>query len=144
MTDSTDVAAAWSDDSHRICRTQRALKDAATRCVWAGQGRHLPAQSEHTRLPVSVYKGITNWGTARMLNRDHIWLVVNCNWEIVPLKVKVVPSVLWRCWLGSRNGIRSVKTEWWGTGMIICLERGANDLRTVQLMPLPPHHLWLQ
>jgi len=28
------------------------------------------------------------------------------------------------------------KTEWWGTGMVVCLERGA-DLRMVQLMPLP-------
>ena len=28
------------------------------------------------------------------------------------------------------------KTEWWGAGVIICLERGA-DLHTAQLMPLP-------
>ena len=28
------------------------------------------------------------------------------------------------------------KTEWWGAGMVICLERGV-DLHTVQLMPLP-------
>ena len=28
--------------------------------------------------------------------------------------------------------------------MIIYLERGANDLHMVQLMPLPPHHLLLQ
>jgi len=26
-----------------------------------------------------------------------------------------MPSVLWRCWLGGRKGIRPVKTEWWGT-----------------------------
>jgi len=26
----------------------------------------------------------------------------------------MVPSVLWRCWLGGRKGIRPVKTEWWG------------------------------
>ena len=25
--------------------------------------------------------------------------------------------------------------------MVICLERSANDLHMVQLMPLPPHHL---
>ena len=46
------------------------------------------------------------------------------------------PSVLWRCWLGGRKGIRPVKTEWWGAGMVICLERGA-DLHMAQLMPLP-------
>ena len=28
--------------------------------------------------------------------------------------------------------------------MVICLERGANDLHMVQLMPLPPHHFSLQ
>jgi len=27
------------------------------------------------------------------------------------------------------------KTEWWGTGVVICLERGA-DLHMAQLMPL--------
>ena len=28
--------------------------------------------------------------------------------------------------------------------MVICLERGADDLRMVQLIPLPPRHLLLQ
>ena len=28
------------------------------------------------------------------------------------------------------------KTEWWGAGMVICLERGAN-LHMARLMPLP-------
>ena len=46
-----------------------------------------------------------------------------------------LPSVLWRCWLGGRKGIRSVK-NWWGAGVVICLERGA-DLHMVQLMLLP-------
>jgi len=35
-------------------------------------------------------------------------------------------SVLLRCWLGGRKGIRPVKTEWWGAGVVICLEQGAN------------------
>ena len=47
-----------------------------------------------------------------------------------------MPSVLRRCWLGGRKGIRPVKTKWWGAGVVICLERGA-DLRTAKLMPLP-------
>jgi len=38
--------------------------------------------------------------------------------------------------LGGRKGIRPVKTEWWGAGMVICLERGVN-LHMAQLMPLP-------
>jgi len=29
----------------------------------------------------------------------------------------------------------------WGTGVVICLKRGANDLHVVHLVLLPPHHL---
>ena len=47
-----------------------------------------------------------------------------------------MPSVLWRCWLGGSKGIRPVKNEWWGAGVVMCLERG-EDLHTAQLMPLP-------
>ena len=54
-----------------------------------------------------------------------------------PISCTLLPSVLWRCWLGGRKGIRPVKNiEWWGTGMAICLERDA-DLHMAQLMPLP-------
>jgi len=53
------------------------------------------------------------------------------------LSMRWLPSVLWRCWLGGRKGIRPVKkTEWWGPGVVICLKRGA-DLHMAQLMPLP-------
>jgi len=38
--------------------------------------------------------------------------------------------------LGGRKGIRPVKNEWWGAGVVICLERGA-DLHMAQQMPLP-------
>jgi len=48
----------------------------------------------------------------------------------------LVPSVIRRCWLGGRKGIQPLKTEWWGAGIVICLERGA-DLHMAQLMPLP-------
>jgi len=42
-----------------------------------------------------------------------------------------VPSVLWHCWLGSRKGIRPVKTEWWDTGVVICLRRGSAHVTTI-------------
>jgi len=45
-----------------------------------------------------------------------------------------MPSVLGRCWLGGRKGIRPVETEWLGAGVVICLSRGAN-LHMAQLMP---------
>jgi len=36
--------------------------------------------------------------------------------------------------VGQQEG--PVKTEWWGAGVVICLERGA-DLHMAQPMPLP-------
>jgi len=45
-------------------------------------------------------------------------------------------SVLWRCWLGGRKGIRPVKNWVVGCWHGVCLERGA-DLHMSQLMPLP-------
>ena len=62
-----------------------------------------------------------------------LWAFVR---KVVFLVYAFMPSVLWRCWLGGRNGIWPVKTEWWGAGMVICLEQGA-DLHMAQLMPLP-------
>jgi len=63
---------------------------------------------------------------------------------LVPFVQEKTPSMLWRCWLGGRKGIRPVKTEWWGAGVVICQQYGANDFYIVQMMPLPAHHLLLQ
>ena len=52
---------------------------------------------------------------------------------ILLLQCDILPSVLWRCWLGRRKGI---KTKWWGAGVATCLERDA-DLHMAQLMSLP-------
>jgi len=41
----------------------------------------------------------------------------------------------WRCGLGDRKGIWTVKTELWGAGMVISLDRGAG-MHMAQLMPL--------
>ena len=50
----------------------------------------------------------------------------------------VKPSVLLHCWLGCRKGIWPVKNEWWGAGMVICLEWCADlHFDDKQLMPLP-------
>ena len=51
------------------------------------------------------------------------------------LHLNTVPSVVWRGWSAGRaSGLW--KTDWWGAGMAICLERNA-DLHMAQLMPLP-------
>ena len=55
---------------------------------------------------------------------------------LVFLMCWLMPSVLWRCWLGGRKGIRPVKNWVVGCWCGICLEQGA-DLHMAQLMPLP-------
>ena len=45
-------------------------------------------------------------------------------------------------WVAGRaSGLK--KTEWWGAGVVICLELGA-DLHMAQLIPLPLTVLFLQ
>ena len=49
-----------------------------------------------------------------------------------------MPSLHWHCWLGVRQSFRPEKKfEWRGVGVVICLERGADCLLMVQLVPLP-------
>jgi len=53
------------------------------------------------------------------------WLFSLCSFSALTLLV------------GRQEGHPACKnTEWWGTGMVICLERGA-DLHVAQLMALP-------
>jgi len=81
-----------------------------------------------------------------VINLSPLTVCINCSFFYIyynsDLSV-LVPSVLWHCWLGDRKGVWFLKTEWLGTGMVICLEEGANDLYMVQLMPLPTHHVLL-
>jgi len=76
---------------------------------------------------------------------DNIWIhsVFHSTALIVPVLTYVVvidyyavSSVLWRCWLGGRKGIRPVKNWVVICGVVICLESGA-DLHMSQLIPLP-------
>ena len=59
-----------------------------------------------------------------------------CHVYLAPTLRRPNTLVHWCCWLGGRKGIWSEKTEWWGAGMIISLERSAG-LHMAQLMPLP-------
>jgi len=62
------------------------------------------------------------------------------------MKFSLSYSCLIQCFdavLGSRKGIRPVKTEWWGVGAVICLGQGEH-LHMAQLMPLPLTVILLQ
>ena len=51
------------------------------------------------------------------------------------------PFTLWRCWLGVRKSIRPLKIWVMRCWRGYLLERSANSLHIIQLMPLPPHHV---
>ena len=86
----------------------------------------------------------THWLHSTLSNNNlptNISLLISIAMQFFVLFYKngLTPSVLWHCWLGGRKGIRPVTNmKWWGAGMVICLERGANDLHMVQLMLLLP------
>ena len=52
--------------------------------------------------------------------------------------INCFPMLLIRFFLVLYRGWHSAckKTEWWGAGLVVCLERGA-DVHVAQLMPLP-------
>jgi len=81
---------------------------------------------------VIVFGLISSVLAKRLTGKDTRKMTLFCfDWD-------AVPSVLWHCWLGIRKSIRPVKIEWWGVGVVICLERGADRLHMVQLMPQHP------
>jgi len=52
-------------------------------------------------------------------------------------------SMLWLCWFDRQEEHPTHKIEWWGAGVVTCLERSAEDLHKVQPIPLSPYHLLL-
>jgi len=64
-----------------------------------------------------------------------------CKYEFVANLPLNLSSVLWHCCLGIRKSISPVKIEWWGIGVIVCLERGAHCLHMIQLIPLLSQNL---
>jgi len=64
------------------------------------------------------------------------------NWHSFQFHIYCVFVAIWLAFsalmllVGRQEGhLACKKTEWWGAGMVICLERGA-DLHMAQLMPL--------
>ena len=66
-----------------------------------------------------------------------IWVI----FDYLAFSALTWPSALWRCWLGVRKGIRPVKIRLMRCWRGYLLQRSANSLHMVQLMPLPPHHV---
>jgi len=63
------------------------------------------------------------------------WRLSSFEWYFTSLQFTFAFSALMLL-AGDRNGIQPIKNEWWGTGMVICLESDA-DFHMTRLMPLP-------
>ena len=95
---------------------------------WCPHLRHPPSDSSGHVNPVNtcIYVAVLYFPVFRL------WSCIFLYFYLLLL----LPSLLWRCWLGGRKSIRPVKNpEWWGAGVVICLERSA-DLHMAQLMSL--------
>jgi len=70
-------------------------------------------QQQHVRLAYGDYCTAYTWVCLRQVQCT---LTVSCLSSYRMANDKwLLPSVLWRCWLGDRKGIRPVKKlEWWG------------------------------
>jgi len=63
--------------------------------------------------------------------------LVDYKQNILSVRVAYFPFSALTLLVGRQEGHPACKkTEWWGSGMVICLERSA-DLHMAQLMPLP-------
>ena len=60
----------------------------------------------------------------------------NCNTQVIFWLTVSVPSVLWHFGRASGRASACKQFEWWGVGVVICLQRGADCLHMVQRMPL--------
>jgi len=63
--------------------------------------------------------------TVSTKEQSGVFLVVLLKKSLMQL-LQHVHSVLWHWWLGIRKNIQPVTIEWWGVGVVICLERGAD------------------
>ena len=103
----------------------------------------LSGNTDHCRLlsmAIAVFSRPL-WATSIICFKDFAAFWISANIFIACAHFVVhwlMPSVLWHCWLGIRKSIQSVKIECWGVGVVICLERGADCLHMLQLMPLHP------
>ena len=101
---------AWWQGQMRVNNLPRVVTPPCPGCRHGSNSRPLDRKSN--TLPL-----LRQWHHESSM-KNSIWP------ETVYWATDDMPSVIWRCWLGGRKGIWSVKTQWWGAGVVICLEQG--------------------
>jgi len=129
----------WSNGK-MCCLRQTSVK--SQRSVF-DRWKHLMYSQRYSSSTLKVVQ-MENQSVRLSRRSDHdSWLIFNVD-DFINAKIffyyyyyYYLHSLLWHCWLGVRKSIRPVKIEWWGGGVVMCLERGADCLHVVQLIPLP-------
>ena len=89
-------------------------------------------------VPVCNKKTLVWQYLVKLKTYPHQLVTVKSYLNLVQLQINSVPLVLWHCWFGIRKSMRPVKIEWWGVGVVICLQQSADCLHMVKLIPLHP------
>jgi len=118
----------------QLCWNGRTSWDAISeKLVWDGPKKPLShgPRSTHEKGKRRVLSGI-KWvqsvqtDTITKVGGVQQWYICFCQ-----ITLDTCLQVLWHCWLGIRKSIRLVKIEWWGVGVVTCLEQGADCLHMV-------------
>jgi len=76
---------------------------------------------------VMMWRLTWTWSESICRSRSYIRTSTHASWLFAYLRLSNShangSSVLLPCWLGGRKGIRPVKTEWWGTGVVMSAAR---------------------
>jgi len=114
----------------------------ASRC--SCQGSRKLQSSPRGSEPARRMQSSKRWELMMFASRScHFCLLVSAVLDMCSISVRfrfsvvqTLPSVLLYCWLGIRKSIQTVKNEWWAVDEVICLERAADCMHMVLLMPL--------
>ena len=116
------ISRGFSTSTRSACTLSRGEKDATELPSLTRPRNSQPRHTANRRLPLWYEFGLSTYNKLKSIlnNFQHC-----CAFTALTLLV------------GRQEGHPACKkTEWWGAGMVTCLERGA-DLHMAQLMPLP-------
>jgi len=89
----------------------------------------------------------TCMSVSRFCRVSRLWIIVYCSvftkwiltWQLLVLASRYPTRYLVRISLVHQHCFLTANQEWWGADVLVCLERGADDLNMVHLTPLPTH-----
>jgi len=124
-----------------VCTSQHGQQTTPAACLVSSGSVTIVSYHAPSTMPQHVMAHYASPAVPMLLMLMLLTMLLSCahkSWPSATEQQHHLPR------LGIRKSIRPVNIEPRGvTGMVICLQRGVNNLHMVQLMPVPPHHLLL-